>query len=490
MRIRTGVATATLLTLLGGCTAGSSTPGATASAPAPAPTGLAGEYAAFAAGRSEPVIDPLYPERGSDAIDVLHYGLDLDWSPTRRTLTGTAKLIVRPTRDATSISLDFKPYELTAVTLDGRPVQSSVVEEKLVVPAPVRADVPVTLVVDYRGKPSTTPWPTTTRGDAHPLGLTVDAQGGLWTMQEPFGAFTWYPVNDHPSDKALYDIAVTAPKGWTGIASGTPQGQRGNVFRYRSTVPVASYLTTLAVGRFDKAEDTGPRGIPITYWYRADEASFLPTLKNTRKHLAWLEKRFGPYPFESAGVVVVESPSAMETQQMVTMGNRFGQLGGKSFDGTLFHEWAHHWFGDAVTPRDWSGFWLSEGWALYVQRLYEADVYGNQETAAERVAQSRKYDGVYRKQFGPPGRPNVAEFGNTCMYTCVANMLRNLHQAIGDERFFALGRGWVQDNLHTQQDRASFTAYVNRNTGHDFTPLIDAWLDSPTTPPEIGPLAP
>jgi hypothetical protein len=47
----------------------------------------------------------------------------------------------------------------------------------------------------------------------------------------------------------------------------------------------------------------------------------------------------------------------------------------------------------------------------------------------------------------------------------------------------------VRDHLNTQQTRASFTAYVNTTTGHDFTALIDAWLDSPTTPPETGPLA-
>ncbi|WP_327040318.1 hypothetical protein OG400_21165 [Micromonospora ureilytica] len=31
---------------------------------------------------------------------------------------------------------------------------------------------------------------------------------------------------------------------------------------------------------------------------------------------------------------------------------------------------------------------------------------------------------------------------------------------------FALARGWVQENLHTEQTRASFTAYVNKKTGH------------------------
>jgi hypothetical protein len=42
----------------------------------------------------------------------------------------------------------------------------------------------------------------------------------------------------------------------------------------------------------------------------------------------------------------------------------------------------------------------------------------------------------------------------------------------------------VHDNLNTQQTRATFVAYVNGHTGRDFTALIDAWLDSPTTPPQ------
>ena len=68
------------------------------------------------------------------------------------------------------------------------------------------------------------------------------------------------------------------------------------------------------------------------------------------------------------------------------------------------------------------------------------------------------------------------------MYVCPALMLRQLHKALGDERFFALGRAWAGAHAGTAQDRAAFTAFVNRQTGRDFTDLIDRWLDSPTTP--------
>ena len=31
----------------------------------------------------------------------------------------------------------------------------------------------------------------------------------------------------------------------------------------------------------------------------------------------------------------------------------------------MVHEIAHHWFGNAVTERDWDDVWLSEGFATY-----------------------------------------------------------------------------------------------------------------------------
>lgn len=481
MGVRSVVAGLATAGLLAGCSSPEQEPRSAAPSKS---EGLPSPYAAYRLGLSHPVVDKLYPQHGTDALDVLHYGLDLSWSVAKRTLTGTATLQIRPTRDAASISLDFKPYHLDRVTVNGNRADATVTKEKLVVSTPVRADHPVTLVVGYHGKPMQTPMPTK-RPDTHPLGLTVDSDGGLWTMQEPFGAFTWYPVNDQPSDKALYDIAVTVPKGWTGIAGGTPAGRTGNTFRYHSADPVASYLTTLAVGKYQETKMAGPHGIPVSLYYHADEAQFLSLFKLVPSYLKWLESHFGPYPYPTAGMVVVQSDSAMETQQMVTMGND-DLLDSQEYNAVrTMHEFTHQWFGDTVTPTDWTGLWLNEGWAYYAQGRYETDVY---HTKPASVADQRNSDARYRKQYGPPGHPDAAEFAAPNVYICAANMLRQLDQALGDKRFFAMGAAWAQQHRNTNQTRASFTAFVNQYTGHDFTQLINAWLDSPTTPPETGPL--
>lgn len=479
--------TALLMTvfLVAGCTdhtSGAPTPSANPSgAPAAQP---AVDYTKWAAGRSAPVADSLYPQHGNPGLDVLHYGLDLSWAPSTSTLTGTATLQIRPVRSASEINLDFKPYALDGVTVDGQTVTATVRSEKLHVPVAVTADQPVTLVVQYHGKPTTTPLPSH-RGDAEPLGLTVAKDKSIWTMQEPYGAYTWYPANDQPSDKALYDLSVTAPPGWSAIAAGTPAGQQGDTFRYTSAVPMASYLQTLAVGKYKKLTATGPHGLPLTYWYRPGvDDKLVPSLKKSPQFLKFLESHYGTFPLPTAGLVLVDSDSAMETQQMVTLGDRIFKKFGKQeisyFEEDILHEYAHQWFGDTVTPATWTDLWLNEGWAQYSQFLFEQS---NQHFSdAQLETFLRHFDAVNRKKVGPPGKPKAANFAEDNVYLCPSAMLKQLQDALGKKKFFQVATAWVQTQKYTTQSRATFIAFVNKQTGKNYTALINSWLDSKTTP--------
>ncbi|UWP86144.1 M1 family metallopeptidase [Dactylosporangium fulvum] len=434
-------------------------------------------------GTSTPVADPIYPGYGNPAIDVQHYGLTLAWAPDTKTLTGTATIKLRAVRAVQQVRLDFSSaYRIGKTSIDGADVAGRIVEGDLTVDRPLAAGAVATLAVEYQGTPATVPMPSH-RGDSEPLGLTVTKDGELWTMQEPYGASTWYPANDQPSDKALYDIAVTVPAGWAGVASGTPKGRSGDTFSYTTAQPVASYLTTLAVGRYTKSEVTGPRGLPITLWTRTGkDDAFIPELKKSPEYLGWLEERFGPHPFPSTGAVIVPSESAMETQQMLTIGGDV--LGPRpqldNLGPVLVHEYAHQWFGNAVGPATWKDLWLNEGWATYVEQLHNASHGG---PAIERWEQAaRQQDTELRRRLGPPGSPRADSFAEGNVYLCPALMLRQLHKALGDERFFALGRAWAGGHAGTAQDRAAFIAFVNQQTGRDFTGLINSWLDSPATP--------
>ncbi len=216
----TALAVAGLLALAG-CTGSteSSEPSSTPSAASDAPTAEAVEPD-LALAESSPVEDSVYPGVGHPDVDALLYDLDLAWAPDQRTLTGTATLTFRAARDTPTFRLDLaRPLEVASVTLDGDEAAYRHRGKDLVVRSPISEGDRHELVVEYAGQPRPVPAPTT-RGDFSTVGFTVTDRAEVWTMQEPYGAYSWYPVNDQPSDKALYDISVSVPSPWTGIANG------------------------------------------------------------------------------------------------------------------------------------------------------------------------------------------------------------------------------------------------------------------------------
>ena len=41
----------------------------------------------------------------------------------------------------------------------------------------------------------------------------IPTDDGAFVVNEPQGSPGWYPVNDSPRDKAIYDFAITVPAG-------------------------------------------------------------------------------------------------------------------------------------------------------------------------------------------------------------------------------------------------------------------------------------
>src|SRR3989304_6045071 len=79
----------------------------------------------------------------------------------------------------------------------------------------------------------------------------IRSSDGLFTVNEPDGAPSWYPVNNHPSDKATYSISVTVDAPYVAVSNGMLEEKRSTggvtTFVYSSDDPIASYLTVIAV---------------------------------------------------------------------------------------------------------------------------------------------------------------------------------------------------------------------------------------------------
>ncbi|GAB6984251.1 M1 family metallopeptidase [Nocardioides pyridinolyticus] len=468
MRAAAAALTVTAL-LLAGCTSG-------ADEPAPEPTGDVDE------GYSTPVEDEVYPDVGDPGIDALHYDLTLTWDPDAERLDGVETLTFRATADADEFQLDLgEPLVVGAVTVDGTDTTFEHDGKDLIVEHPVEENGEYTASLSYSGTPAPVRAPVQ-RGDFSHTGWTVVPGGGVWTMQEPFGAYSWYAVNDQPSDKALYDITLRVPPPMVGVANGELRSRETvdglSVSRWHLDEPAASYLVTVALGDFEETTDTSPSGVPISYWVPRGRADLVERLRAAPAGLAWLEERLGPYPFDRLGFVVVPSRSGMETQTMITLGD----TAYATAPAVIVHELAHHWYGDTVTPLDWRDVWMNEGMATFLQGAWMAE--HGPKSMHRLFAEWAALDVGLRAQYGPPAdyRPDAFASGN--VYYIPAVMWNELRRRIGDEEFWRLVREWPESNENGNATYDDITGWWSEQTGEDLTGFFETWLRAEDSPRE------
>ena len=452
----------------------------TYSGPAPAPE-IPGAQALQAA-ESEPVEDPYYPETSNPEVDVLHYLLDLDYRD--EDLSGTATVTFRATKPTKTIRLDLADaLTVGMVTLDDADVAFRHDGNGLTMRTPaMKPGRTHTFVIEYSGRPESVPAPSKRSDMTEGLGWNTASDGAVYTFQEPYGAFTWYPANDHPSDKALYDAQITTSSPDVGVFNGVLEdkhvGGDLTTTTWHVDEPMASYLTTIAIGPYQQYAGPTRSGLTITYWLMKRDKNLLPLIRSQGADaFDWLVANAGPYPFSSLGVVVVDGQSAMETQTMITINRDKVAI---PRDHTLQHEMAHQWYGDSVTPTDWRGMWLNEGWAVYMQWEYVADTPPKE--PGLQLSLLREADNTSRRTAGPPGDYDPEWFGDLNVYLGPALLLNEIRKQVGDRRFDQLAKAWPAQHENENVDRAEFTRWVNDFTGQDLTSLIDRWLDSPRTP--------
>ncbi|MFJ5308449.1 M1 family metallopeptidase [Streptomyces sp. NPDC088350] len=425
------------------------------------------------------VADPYFPKAGNGGYDVTHYALTLAYTPGTHRLTGTAEITARATHNLSAFDLDLKGMEVASLTVGGRNARWTRSGQELTVRPPSALPKGRTFetTVRYSGTPE-----TITDPDGSEEGWLRTADGAL-ALGEPVGSMAWFPGNDHPSDKATYDITITVPRGLQAVSNGelrteTTSGNR-TTYSWRTTQPMATYVATLAIGHYDITRTTTKNGLPVYVAVDPEEAAASrKVLARIPEIMEWEEYNFGPYPFSSTGAIVDrrgDAGYALETQNRPV-------FPGAPDTATLVHELAHQWYGDSVTPRTWRDMWLNEGFATYAEWLWDEDHGGD--TAQETF--DALYDGTYYDDPSdseavwafPPARPtSAAHISDSPVYERGAMVLHKIRQTVGDARFYDIVQGWAAARRHGNADTAEFTAYVERMApGKDFGGIWRDWL--------------
>lgn len=427
--------------------------------------------------------DSYYPSYGNGGYDVSHYDLRLKYQPKTDRLEGTATIVADARQDLSRFNLDFA-LDVSEVLVGGKKAAFTKTgdhELEITPVAPLTSGRPFTVVVRYSGTPSKvvasgfTSWLRT-------------PDGGI-AANEPESAWWWFPSNDHPLDKATYDVSVAVPDGTQAISNGTLRSTSSQLgwtrYNWRSGKPQAAYLTTLAVGKFDITTDTTANGLPVINAYSKDlgdnAGAARASVERSAEIVDWESTVFGPYPFDALGGYVPNVPTgyALETQTRPFYSPKGFAKGANT--SLIVHELAHQWFGDSVSLKDWRDIWVNEGFASYAQWLWsEKEGEGTAQELADYTYASYPADDPFWKV--EPGNPGPENQFHDAVYDRGALALQALRNHIGDKDFFAILKGWTTENRYGNASVKDFVTYAEKVSGKPLATLFDTWLFTPSKP--------
>jgi aminopeptidase N len=444
--------------------------------------------ATLAAGQAR-AIDPFFPTFGNNGIDVVHYGLDLDVTPTTGNLNAWAVLDILAEKELTRFALDLHALTVSKVTVNGVPAGFGQANDKLII-APRRA-IPKGMLfrvyISYSGVPDAIQDPTVPDDPTYELGW-FKYQNSTYVVSEPVGASTFFPANDEPTDKARFKIAVTVPSPYGGIANGKLTSYRTigakRRFVWEMDQPMTTWLATVHVNRFKVQVTRAHTGTPVTVFYTAaTPKADVDNYALAAKMLPFFERLIGPYPFETYGSVVVDDPLlyyALETQAVSTFPLGFAT------EEVVAHELAHQWFGNSASIAKWEDLWIAEGAATYFEMLWP----DRNDLAAFDQAMRDLYDYAVLNDVGPAVVDAPEEMFTDRTYVRGALALYALRQTVGDRTFFRILKTFAatyRGRNATSQDFIRIAVSVSAN--RSVAKLLHDWLYEVPVPALPGQLA-
>ena len=437
--------------------------------------------------------------------------LTVDWP--RRALTGVVTHAVMPLRDGLSALVFDAGTSMTIskCTVNGEMVAFKHEQEKLTLPLAksLPRDTPAAVVIEYAiTKPLTNAASIGGFGSGwtwiEPDKFNPDRVPGFWTQGETSTNRQWVPCYDYPNDKLTSEVYATVPEAWfvvgNGVLADTAQGIGTKTYHWKMDQPHATYLLSLTGGEMDVANDMW-NDVPLIYAVPRGAGNLIPaSFGDTKDMLTFFSDRLGvkyPWPkyaqtavFNFGGGMENVSATTLVQESLIGPRDEPGQM-----DSLNSHELAHQWFGDLVTCKDWGQVWLNEGFATFFQQLYTEHAKGKDAYDADREGARRSYlseaEGFHFGSYHSKGykRPIVtAHYANEGAmfdrhtYEKGGLVLHTLRRQLGDDKFFAGLRHYLEKYGYGNVETANLIQSLNETTGQNLQPFFDQWVFKPGHP--------
>ena len=405
----------------------------------------------------------------TSAIAVTHYAAYLEPKLDAGTIAGSVTLTLDRS-GAGVVRLQKGELTIDAVEREGSAIAFAVTGQTLTIN--VGEDAARSVIVRYHGAPRS--------------GLSfAPERKQLYTS---FSTSRWMPVMDAPDARATFHLQLVVAREWTVVGNGREVGRRSissteDVSEWRQDRPVPTYTFGFAAG--DYGQVAVSKGA-IAEHYLANgfsDGDLRRVFADTASMLAFFTDRSGvPFPGDRYSQILVPRSAGQEMAGYAIVSEEYGRavLNDPTVVSLLAHELAHQWWGNSVTCREWTHFWLNEGFATFMAAAYREHRFGREvyfrDVDAMRTRYERIRDAGRDRSLVFPNWDSPTADDRRLVYQKGGYVLHLLRQALGDQQFWSGIRHYTKTYLGRSVTTDDFRRAMEEATGRDLGAFFTEWV--------------
>ena len=399
--------------------------------------------------------------------DVLHYDVTLEPDISAKSVKGS--VLIRVSTTATAVEFDCGGLTIDKVSEGKTPLQFSVDNHKLRVSLrPGNRQIQI----DFHGTPK------------YGIRFFPDRQQ-VYTI---FSTSQWMVCVDDPADKATLTFKLILPPNLTPIANGNFISQRElpnnkRVSEWRQNTAIPTYIFGFAAGPFHVVKEKR-RNVEFQYLatnYTAIEVRRI--FRDTPDMLDFFEERAGvKYADRTYTQVLAAGGVEQEMSSFTALKEVYGKqiLENEQDLWLAAHEFAHQWWGNMVTCRDWNHFWLNEGIATFIAAAYLEHRFGREaymreietyKTNYERVRAAGKDKSLVFPDWKSPTRED-----RTLVYDKGAYVMHLLREEMGERAFWNGLRLFTRKYFGKSVVTSDFVTAMEEANGKSLKDFFAKWV--------------
>jgi len=401
--------------------------------------------------------------------DVLHYAVTIEPEISTKSVTGS--VLIRVSTSSTAVEFDCGALSVDKVSEGGAARQFSVSNRKLRVSLPSGKRIRE-IQIDFHGAPK------------YGMQFFPDRQQ-VYTI---FSTSQWMVCVDDPSDKATLNFKLIVPDQLKTVANGELVSQRElpnnrRVFEWRQSSPIPTYIFGFAVGPFEIVKEKR-RNVELQYFttgYTATEVRRI--FRDTPDMLEFFEDHAGvKYADKTYTQVLAAGGVEQEMSSFTALKEAYGKqvLENEQEQWLGAHEFAHQWWGNMVTCRDWNHFWLNEGIATFMAAAYLEHRFGRaaylREIESNRVAYEKVRDAGKDKSLVFPDWNRPTREDRVLVYDKGAYVLHLLREQMGERAFWNGIKLFTQRHFGKSVITSDFVAAMEEANGKSLKEFFAKWV--------------